>query len=195
MSTNGRETTLVDINHLIRNLDGYLIVERIKQAGYSSNIYPKTTNTIRILTMWDYETNRPFIAAAMHRFGTDRSFPVDNVQQGGLFAGINLDTGEMRSATSSPYTGEVVWHEKHPDSGEQIQGVCIPNWSMVKEVIIRMARVLPYIPYIGWDVVLQEKGFKIIEGNDHPGVDTLQAHCPFLKDPRIKRFYEAHGVI
>jgi hypothetical protein len=54
---------------------------------------------------------------------------------------------------------------------------------------------LPYIPYIGWDIIVQEEGFKIIEGNNHPGLDTLQAHRPLLKDPRVRKFYKAHGVI
>jgi hypothetical protein len=192
---NGKEAKLSDIDRLIRNLDNYLIVECVMQAQYSSTIYPRTTNTIRVLTMWDYETNKPFIASVAHRFGTERSFPVDNSQKGGLRVGISLDTGEMGCGTTRPYTGRFIWYENHPDSRQRIKGVFVPNWAAIKEGIIKMANALPYIPYIGWDIVVEEEGFKIIEGNNHPGIDILQAQHPLLKDPRIRRFYKAHGVI
>ncbi len=45
-----------------------------------------------------------------------------------------------------------------------------------------------------WDVAVTEDGFTIIEGNDRPDT-VMQLHGPFLVDPRIRKAFEAHGVV
>jgi hypothetical protein len=57
-----------------------------------------------------------------------------------------------------------------------------------------MAQSVPYIPYIGWDVVITETGFRVIEGNANSDVDLLQVHKPLLVDPKIREFYRSYGM-
>jgi hypothetical protein len=192
---NGLATTFDGVRYLIGRLNSYLITEYVEQAEYSSQIFPRTTNTIRILTMWDSETNKPFIATAVHRFGTDTSFPVDNWTQGGLSVRVDLETGKLGPGVSYPSAGKLIWQERHPDTEAQIKGVCIPNWSLLRDNIVMIAEAFPYIPYVGWDVVMKEQDFKIIEGNSFTDTNLLQVHGPLLKDPRVRRFYADHGVI
>jgi hypothetical protein len=40
-----------------------------------------------------------------------------------------------------------------------------------------------------------DAGFRIIEANSFTGPQFLQIHKPLLADERVRRFYEAHGVI
>lgn len=192
---NNEEETLERLRIIISELKNYLIQEFVTQAGYASSLFPKTTNTIRILTMWDIDRNLPFVAAAVHRIGTKRSFPVDNWSQGGLSAYINLRTGKISKAVSFPYSGKLVWHGNHPEIGSQIEGICIPHWSHIKDKILTMASSLRFVPYIGWDIVVTDIGFKILEGNTYSDVNLLQIHSPLLLDPRIKRFYKKYKVI
>jgi hypothetical protein len=43
--------------------------------------------------------------------------------------------------------------------------------------------------------VVTEGGFKVLEGNNHPGLALIQMHCPLLGDPRLRAFYTRHGVV
>ena len=76
LKLNGIIVTLEEACGLLAKLDRYISTEFQAQAGYASRIFPGSTNTLRILTLWDYRSNGPFIAAVSHRFGTSRSTPI-----------------------------------------------------------------------------------------------------------------------
>lgn len=70
---NGERIGADELARMLAGLDRYLIQEKIEQADYARVIYPRATNTIRALTMWNTDSDKPFIATAVHRFGSDRS--------------------------------------------------------------------------------------------------------------------------
>lgn len=55
---------------------------------------------------------------------------------------------------------------------------------------------LPFLNYVGWDVVVTDDGFKVIEGNNNTDIE-IQMHrrLGLLTQPRVQRFYEHHKVI
>lgn len=188
---NGVRTSADQLVRMIERLDRYLIQEKIEQAGYAQRIYPRTTNTIRVLTMWDTDDDEPFLAMASHRFGSAKSFPVDNFDQGGFCAAVDLATGELSKAVTYPTNRKLEWREDHPDTGERIAGAHIPNWPAAHRQLLNIARAFPYWRYVGWDIVLDQNGtLKIIEGNHRSGVQLLQVHAPLLRDPRVRKFYQ-----
>lgn len=188
---NGERTSAAEATLSLQQLDRYLVQEKIEQADYARKIYPRVTNTIRVLTMLDVDTDEPFIAAAVHRFGSDKSFPVDNWTQGGLCAAIDLATGEMSKVANCPTAGRVEWCDAHPNTTERISGITIPGWPSAQEQLLKIARAFPYLRYVGWDVVLDRSGrLRILEGNHRSGVHILQVHAPLLRDPRVRKFYE-----
>lgn len=174
----------------VAEMDGYLATEFVRQHAYAASIYPDATNTVRVLTLWDDETDGPFVAAAVHRFGTRRSAPVDNWTAGGLSALVDVETGRIGRAASYPHAGRIERFGRHPETGTAIEGVYVPGWEAIKARVLAMARTLPFVPYIGWDIVVTAEGFKVIEGNNCPGINLIQVHFPLLRDPRIRRFYE-----
>lgn len=177
-----------------------LLEERVDQAGYAAGIYPSATNTLRLLTMIDPETGAPFVAAATHRFGTADSGATDNWSAGGISAAVDADTGRLGRAVTNPefgrYTGERL--ATHPDTGARIEGVTVPAWTRVVEQVRGLADAYGWLwPHVGWDVVVRDgRGeIAVLEG-DPKSVDAdLQAHEPLLADPRVRRFYEHHGVL
>jgi hypothetical protein len=175
--------------------EDYVITELLMQHEYAATIYPHTTNTCRVLTMWDYNCNEPFIGFAVHRFGTGRSFPVDNWGSGALSASIDIETGVLGRAAAKPIGSKLQWHEQHPETREQIEGVSTPGWDSIKHRIVAIARKFASTPYIGWDLVVTDESFAIIEGNNRPSVDLLQIHQPLLVDERVAQFYRRHGVV
>ena len=191
MFINDTETAPSGVKTFLSRLDNYIVNEYVRQHSYASEIFPYSTNTIRLLTMWDYDLPVPFIAVAVHRFGRNSSIPVDNWVQGGLSTLIDQETGKLGNSTSSPADSKLIWFQNHPDTNSRIEGVIIPHWATVKTRILEMAAEIPFVPYIGWDAVITDDGFKVIEGNNHSGVNHLQVHYPLLSNPRIKKFYSS----
>lgn len=191
---NGKPAPAEQFLARLKELDFHLICEYICQHSYASTIFPLTPNTIRIVTMWDDELDRPFIAAAVHRFGCASTVPVDNFTQGGASAKIDLRTGQMENVAVVK-DGKLEFGETHPETGEPVKGVIVPHWETVAGEILNLAGALGFIPYIGWDVIITEQSFKILEANSYPDMDICQTHAVILNDPRVRAFYRSRGVI
>ncbi len=189
---NGQDADEAAIGALLT--DGMLVCERLHQGSWAAGIFPGATNTMRLMTMWDVDAGEPFVAKAIHRFGTRLSAPVDNVAKGGLTVHVDLATGTLGDARSIPS----IWGDRHfthhPDSGVALAGARVPDWEEVVAGVLEINRRLAHIPYIGWDVLLGDGRWWIIEGN-HYSDTQIQTFGPLLADPRVRRFYEAYGVV
>lgn len=160
-----------DLKTLFLEQNDCIITQFIKQHVYSSDIFSATTNTIRIVTVIDPKTNLATVPYAVHRFGTKKTLPVDNVSRGGLAAIINVETGAMN--TARPYN-RTDGYTHHPDTNELIKGITVPHWNVVIHEIRSAAQRMPYLRLIGWDVVITNDGFYVIEVNRIPGFGILQ---------------------
>ncbi len=197
LKLNGNELTLEEVCAFLSELDRYLSTEFQEQAAYARKIYPGSTNTLRVITLWEVKTGAPFVAAVVHRFGTSRSAPIDNWQQGsgGVCSSVDMETSALGQAVTLSSDNKLVWHSSHPDTGEPIEGVVIPDLSSCIEGLLKAASHLPFCPYIGWDVVLTEDGFSILEANPLPAWAVVQVHTPLLKDPRSRQFFSRWGLV
>lgn len=188
----------VDIGEFLERVtrDGTVLVyDRVRQHNALSQIYPHCLNTIRVLTMTDRD-GRPFVACAVLRLGTDASRPTDNWIRGGLCAEVELDQGRLGLAVRFPARSDRLdWLTVHPDTGVEISGQDVPQWSAVKELALQAAGLVPSAPYVGWDVALSEQGPLLIEGNSYSGVNLFQVHAPLLTTPEIRDFFIRQGVI
>jgi hypothetical protein len=128
--------------------------------------------------------------------GTARTFPTDNFHagMGGLNAPVDLETGELGPAKELTRDGQVVEHSTHPDSGGPIAGVRVPGWPRVREELLGFAARLPQAPYLGWDVVITDDGYSVIECNTPPAMTVHQVHGGILADPRCRAFFARHGM-
>jgi hypothetical protein len=173
----------------------YVAGEFVEQHPYAAAIAPGCTNTLRVLTMVQPSTGVPFIARAVHRFGTRATAPVDNFSRGGLSFAVEIESGTLGSGAPFPKEGRVTYQDTHPESGVRVRGTEIPHWPAIKEALLRLAARLPAdVPYVGWDVVVTPDGYRILEGNRYSDVNVLQLHGPMLPDPRIREFYEHHAA-
>jgi len=173
--------------------DDYIVTDFVEQAPYATRIHPQTTNTLRVLTILPADGDAPFLAAAVHRFGGRGSGHLDSFSGGGVSAEVDLGSGRLGPAARLTRNG-VEWHSHHPDSGQPVERTQVPHWDSVREALLAAVEELA-VPYVGWDVVVTEKGFRVIEGNSHSGMHVFQAHRPLLADPRVRRFFEHHGVV
>jgi len=196
ITINNKITSEQEFNVFLANLDDSLISEHLKQADYSNEIYPGTINTIRMLILKDPNTEKSFIASAVHKFGSKKTEPADNVWRGGLTSLVNIDTGIIqRPALHQENNKAIEWVETHPDTNIRIEGTQIPYWNEITTSVLNLTDNLENIQYIGWDVVVTNDGFKIIEGNNFSDVNIIQIHQPLLNNKRVREFYEYHKIL
>jgi len=155
----------------LKKHDGYIICEFMKQHGYSDQIYDKTVNTIRFITMRDIQTHEFKVFFAVQRIGTAKTIPVDNGSKGGLVANIDLETGRLSEARC---LHDLRTFKVHPDSGKPIEGVKIPNWESIKHQMLEVTKKIPYMDFIAWDLLVTEEGICVIEANTSSGVNIIQ---------------------
>jgi hypothetical protein len=138
-----------------------------------------------------------FIARAVLRLGTRKSKGVDNFGQGGLSVDIDLDHGVLGEAVEhhAEAPRSPARYQAHPDTGAQIAQQRIPMWNLVRDQSLLLMRTMPFINYVGWDIVLTEKGPVFLEGNNYTGVRLVQAHAGLLQDGRVREFYKRFGII
>ena len=142
------------------------------------------------------ESGIPFIAAAAHRFGTDRSAPVDNCNAGGITSNIDLETGVLSKGILTYFDGNsLTWLDNHPDTGSRISGVQVPGWEDIKMKILDTSAEISHLKYIGWDIVVTENGFVVLEGNNGPDIKLHQVHVPLLRNPMTREFFKFYGVV
>lgn len=190
---NGKEIDAEGVVKFAEKHAGHLVSGFVTQHPSISDIYARTTNTMRILIMQDDE-EAPFIAAATLRLGSSTSGPTDRVSSGGYCAPIDIDTGRLGKAVRVD-ADRLSWHSHHPDTGAPIEGVTIPNWREIQSEMRSIMGRNRFLRYVGWDVVVTEDGFRILEGNNFSGLRNIQVHKPLLSDPRVAAFYRRHGVL
>lgn len=171
--------------------DNWIITETISQHAFLNEIYDRTTNTIRLITMRDIATNEFKVFFAVQRIGTSKTIPVDNGSRGGLVAKIDLETGSLSHAKSLQ---TLETHVLHPDSRKPIEGVKIPNWEGIKQEVLELANRFPFMNFIAWDILPTDEGICIIEANTSSGVNIIQLWGG-QRQKELGDFYRHHGVI
>ena len=187
---NNHEVCESDLAVKIASVDDCLVTEFVEQHSYSRKIYPDSGNTVRIQTMWDEDYGKPFIGPCFHRFGTCESAPVDNCCMGGVHAWMDSKSGKLGEAWIHEDSWRFATRRDHPETGELIEGIVVPRWDAITSRVLEMASSLPFLCWVGWDIIVTEDGFKVIEGNNYPDLYAYQLHEPFLKNMRVRKFFE-----
>jgi len=195
---NNRPVSEGEVAARLGRLDNYIVTERVSQADYAAAVFPHAANSLRVVTMQDLDRgNEPFIAVAYQKFGSLASVPTDNWSAGGFRSEIDLQTGELKPAIKKylKRKSEHVFYDEHPETGGQIAGVRVPDWPSLKAELLGVLDELRFLRLVGWDVLVQNDGFCVLEGNTRPSLISLQATSPILRDPRAKKFFEHYKIV
>lgn len=146
-----------------------LLEEKITQCKELSVLYPLAINTIRVVTIYkDGIVHVPFVAI---RIGNEGNV-VDNFHSGGLFDVVDQD-GVIRKPALNK---ENKIFEIHPYTGTSIIDFKIPMYDEIIDQCKKMAKIVPEIGYVGWDIAVSDKGLDVVEGNQLPGYDIYQSY-------------------
>ena len=117
---------------------------------------------------------------AMARFPTNESDGKANLHQGGIGAGVDLDTGIIVRAKQGK---KVITH--HPDTGRCLIGFRVPHWQKVLD-IASMSGPAVGLGYCGVDIVHDvNEGPMVIEVNAHPGIEIQNTTLQGLRGKMI----------
>lgn len=149
-----------DTPRFLKSLKGSFILEqRIRQTSEMGLWNPASVNTIRVNTI--LKDNEYTLFNTFIRTGRKGSF-VDNGAQGGLFASIDPENGCIITEACDE---KGRFYSSHPDSGIPFKGTFIPRWDELKELAFRLAKEIPQLVYVGWDLALTDDGWVMVEGN------------------------------
>lgn len=176
--------------HLLKKND-VIVTEYVTQHAYASEMFDKTVNTIRVISVFDEDMDLPVILYAIHRIGTSGTIPVDNAKQGALVSLMNIQTGSLGDAKTM-FGSRIYTH--HPDSGAPITNTRVPFWAEATANLIRIHGMYPYIKLIAWDLVITADGYSVIEGNASTGFNILQLWNG-VRESEFGVFLRKHKVI
>ncbi|MBL8796360.1 MAG: alpha-L-glutamate ligase-like protein [Planctomycetia bacterium] len=104
-------------------------------------------------------------AMAMLRLPTKESNGRANLHQGGIGAGVDLDSGRTNHAVQRNR-----FIERHPDTGQRLVGHQVPYWDKILDMSRRVA-VAVGLGYVGVDIVVDAReGPLLLEANARPGL-------------------------
>ena len=162
-----------------------LLEEFITQHPELSRLAPHSVNSIRIVTFRRGDTVS--VLARVLKMGTGA--PVDNFGAGGLYTTLDEDGVALYPGVGAQ--GRVVEH--HPQTGVQIPGFRVPDFDRVLEFADHLARVVPEIPYVGWDIAVTPDGPVVIEGNENTGLWLMRPSVSGSKVGLLPLYREAMG--
>lgn len=149
-------------NKIVKN-EQFLVEEYIVQNKELSRLYDKSVNSLRVLTFLD-DKGKVHIMNTILKIGNNGD--VDNFSSGGMYTFVN-EQGQVY-VPAIDEKGNIF--SKHPISKENILGFNVPNYDLVLPFVTELAKMVPEVRYIGWDIVLTEEGILVIEGNEFPGI-------------------------
>ncbi|GAA3209146.1 sugar-transfer associated ATP-grasp domain-containing protein [Microbacterium terregens] len=162
-----------------------LIEEVILQHSALAAVCPGTVNTTRITAFFDGE--KTHILAIAQKFG--RGAVSDQMTFGGFYTMLD-DEGR---AIGPGYDSHGHVHVTHPDSGFVIDQFQLPMMQEVRAFVDRVARVVPQVQYVGWDIVVTPEGPVLVEGNWGAGVYENKPSVTGIRTGHKARYRAAIG--
>ncbi len=165
---------------------GELLLEQlIVQHPDLAAVCPGTVNTTRVTAFFDGTSTH--ILAMAQKFG--RGAVSDQMTFGGFYTMLD-DNGR---AVGPGYDSHGHVHEVHPDSGFRIADFQLPMIDEVKAFVDRVARVVPQVQYVGWDIVVSPDGPVLVEGNWGAGVYENKPSVTGIRTGHKPRYRAAIG--
>lgn len=159
---------------LLSSLDGYFVCEYIHQCSAFDKIWSKTAHTLRVQTS-NVKNGKAEIVFAFLRYGsTLAGEAVSHVSAPGIFTSvIDTHTGSTRITVNAGKRGQYEEVFFHPETKETFN-VNVPNWNLISQQVLDMHDSIPNLRWLGWDIIVTDRGFKIIEINTFSGLNGAE---------------------
>lgn len=149
--------------------EGYIVEELIHAEESLKEYHPNSINALRVVTL--VTEDDPEVLCAYVRLGNGGQ-SVEHIYTGALGASIDLSSGVVCTQGVDAYNRLYTFH---PYSHKQIVGYQFKNWDQCIALVKEMALVIPNVRFVGWDVVINDKGeWIVVEGNHNGTFEIAQ---------------------
>ena len=174
-------TSVDDLFDILMSTGTGVAEELIVQREELAHFHPASVNSVRLVSFLNEENDIEILWTFL-RIGMGGGI-TDNTSGGGMGAMIDPATGIIKAPGRDVDGKQYVFH---PDTGAQIVGYQLPEWDKAVTIARDMARLIPEMKVIGWDLAYSDRGWVIVEGNSHP-----QCMAPQVTElPGKKYLYE-----
>lgn len=164
-----------------------LVEQFLQQHEGMAALYPGSVNTLRIVTYRDPH-DVVHVLARVLKIGNGGF--IDNYSNGGMYTMVDEHGRAMHAA----YDGEGTVFVDHPVTGVRIEGYQVPLFDEVLAFADDLARRVPEMPYIGWDIAITPERPVVIEGNHNTGVFQSRPAVSGTREGLLPVYRKAMGV-
>lgn len=201
--SNNKPISEEEFKHTISQFKNTIVTEYVHQHKELAKIWPDSECTLRVI-MAKIPSNNPYgkldweCLISFARFGSCLSGGASNLSSGGIGVAFDFETGKykdygMRYKRFCP-DGKYICNE-HPDTHVVWKNESLPNWKKIKEQIAHVCQHISSLDYLGFDIIITERGFNFCEINTHPACDYAQVLCaPALKNEKLIKFFKKKGL-
>jgi len=180
------------IDQFLKEHSNYVFTEYLRPSNQFAQISPQI-HTLRLVTL-NIHGDDPVIIGGYLRFPTrnngDSNYCVlddVSIDKFNYFCEINPENGYYFNPQKT-YINRVEKSPIHPDSGIQVKGM-IENYDELKNKTLCIAKMFNTLEFLGFDIGVTDKGFKIMEINSHPGVKYMQLFTPLMKNGIVRDYF------
>ena len=163
-----------------------LVEENIRQHPVLAELCPGTVNTTRVNTFFDGE--KVHLLSWAQKFG--RGAVSDQPISGGFYTMLDENGHSYGAGHTGKNTNRF---DVHPESGVSIHDFQLPMAAELKALVDVVGRVVPQVPYVGWDFVIGPDGPLVLEGNWVPGIYEHKPSVTGIRTGTRGRFERATG--
>lgn len=145
----------------------YLLESYFVQHPDMASLHPSSVNTVRVITFFDGKDVH--IMQTVLKIGNKGSH-LDNFGAGGMYTVLSDDGQVIYPA----FDKDGISYEIHPFTEVKLIGFKIPLFEDIKAMLNEAARIVPEVPYVGWDVAIGVNKPALIEGNFNTGVFQMK---------------------
>ncbi len=161
-----------------------LVEEVLTQHPEMARLYPRSVNSLRMVTYLD-PVGTVHVLAGVLKIGNGGV--IDNFSNGGMYTMLDENGRALHAASDE----EGHPFDVHPVTGEQISGYQVPLYAEILDLVDRLARRVPAMPYIGWDIAITPERPVVIEGNHNTGVFQSKPSVSGIRRGLLPRYRAA----
>lgn len=167
---------------------GFLVEERIGNAGILARLNETSLNTFRVVTI---KTNDGVwhAAATALKIGAPGAM-VDNREHQGCQITLD-DSGKPRYAYDLASDAAIT---RHPATGIDLMSLELDGYREVIDLALRASRRFGFLGTIGWDIAWTDRGAMIVEGNIVWECSNFQRGGPGVINDTIAKGLKRHRV-
>lgn len=161
-----------------------LVEEVLVQHPEMARLYPGSVNSLRMVTYLDPDGEVHLLAGVL-KIGNGGV--IDNFSNGGMYTMLDERGRALHAAADE----EGHPFETHPITGVTITGYQVPLYDEILKLVNRLARRVPALPYIGWDIAITPERPVVIEGNHNTGVFQSKPSVSGIRHGLLPRYRAA----